>query len=131
MRRWVARWPTPLSTQSRPQRNRYAETDMNSPSRILPDLAVTNVARSGQVSVGLAQAGPIEQEGCTCHVRCAGCRGRFFSALLAGNTTELDDLIAEDFAIVDVISGAVTDQASFLCAAADCSCSRVSRSSNA
>lgn len=39
---------------------------------------------------------------------------RFFSALLTGNATELGDLITDDFAIVDVNSGAVADRTAFL-----------------
>ena len=38
----------------------------------------------------------------------------FFAALLAGSATELGELITDDFAIVDVISGAVADRAAFL-----------------
>jgi ketosteroid isomerase-like protein len=38
----------------------------------------------------------------------------FFTALLAGDATVLGELIAADFTIVDVISGAVADRAAFL-----------------
>jgi ketosteroid isomerase-like protein len=39
---------------------------------------------------------------------------RFFAALRAGDTAQLADIVTDDFVIVDVFSGAVTDRASFL-----------------
>jgi ketosteroid isomerase-like protein len=44
---------------------------------------------------------------------------RFFAALLAGDPEELDKLLADDFLIVDVMSGAVAGRAPFIAALRD------------
>ena len=44
---------------------------------------------------------------------------RFFDALAAGDVARIEDLLHEDFLIVDVMSGGVADRASFLAALRD------------
>jgi ketosteroid isomerase-like protein len=44
---------------------------------------------------------------------------RYFDALLAGAAETLEELLADDFLIVDVMSGAVTDRAAFIGALRD------------
>jgi ketosteroid isomerase-like protein len=44
---------------------------------------------------------------------------RYFDALLAGAAERLEELLAQDFLIVDVMSGAVTDRAAFIGALRD------------
>jgi ketosteroid isomerase-like protein len=44
---------------------------------------------------------------------------RFFAALAAGNVGRIEDLLHEEFLIVDVMSGGVADRASFLAALRD------------
>src|SRR4051794_41276902 len=44
---------------------------------------------------------------------------RFFDALAAGDVARIDDLLHEDFLIVDVMSGGVADRASFVAALRD------------
>jgi ketosteroid isomerase-like protein len=41
---------------------------------------------------------------------------RFFAALLDGNADELDEVLASDFLMVDVLSGSVVDRGSFISA---------------
>ena len=44
---------------------------------------------------------------------------RFFDALAAGDVARIEDLLHEDFLIVDLMSGGVADRASFLAALRD------------
>ena len=44
---------------------------------------------------------------------------QFFDALLAGDVAQLEEVLAEDFLIVDVMSGGVADRASFIAALRD------------
>jgi ketosteroid isomerase-like protein len=43
----------------------------------------------------------------------------YFDALLAGDVDRIDDLLTDDFVIVDVISGAVADREAFIAAIRD------------
>jgi ketosteroid isomerase-like protein len=43
----------------------------------------------------------------------------YFEALLAGDVDRVDNLLADDFVIVDIISGAVADRAAFIGAIRD------------
>jgi ketosteroid isomerase-like protein len=44
---------------------------------------------------------------------------QYFEALVAGDIEQLEDLLAEDFLIVDVMSGSVTDRTAFIAALRD------------
>ena len=70
-------------------------------------------ARTLDVSAPV-RIGATEQEGSRLMTAVEAAEDSFFTALLAGDATELGELIAADFTIVDVISGAVADSAAFL-----------------